>query len=919
MSIRARVELPVRRKEVALVFLFFCVATLSIIATSRAQTVGVGVGDWIKYSYSGSAPFGADWIRVVVTSVDGYGQVRLKESYHQLDGTVFQDPRDFTFTVGKTGGNFSIAGGPAALPADSSKGFTSGLDLGYGYHTFVIDEEMSKEYAGKSWNVVGIQGGYNFNDTTFTAYWDKPTGWLLEFSTYYKGELWSSFVATDTNIGNEGGNASSITLSATSTTTRTDSTKVISVKAAVKLQDGSPVPDGTPVQFTLIPFSGDLGGAKLSSDTGNTVAGLATTTLMAPTQGFWSGHDPSKPDQNRIILDASCGGVVSDPITINILPMCTVSFQTDQASYEQGMAVIFKGLVFYNGTGTAPDDSLLSFDVTIPGAEKWNYNFNATTGTSGNFTVMPFAGWNTGTYKVKARVTLTIQNGEGGQQVYRFNNVTSFEVVQSVPQYDYTAQLDALTKLYKASIPDGPIRTNPHYHVGWIEGPTHPLPPEIMYGCYENAFIQHGPDDPYGDFTCGGYQTRVLEFFDSIRFNKDPAVRALLKGLDYGPIQMFESAHVAVTLYVIGFVWNGLSEPNGVSVVFDPWITQRAEVYKMKDWGGTGYWHLPEADQTKVAVTTPSSAASGYPITGDPICPEHPYLKGKLVFSSDLQTSVLGRCPVDMLVTDSQGRRVGMLPNGTLIQEFPAFAERYTDANNQTVGWYFGLGSGVYSFAITGHSSGEFQIIVSGAATGGKAVDYGNQTITKGARASLTLGAGETQPAMTLPDGSKVTPKIIQSTASNSTGGGQASFVVSGLQINPLQVDVGGVVDIRANVTNTGQTGGTYNTTLIVNNQVVGYKVVTLSPGQTTAVGWHTTSAWMTGSYDVDVGGQTGTFTIVSASTQPSGGSGSGSNGVPAYPSESVVIGVMIGVALLVYSSRARQLPTPKGAGVLVR
>ncbi len=245
-----------RLKEVVFIFMILVVLLFPTL-TSHAQSVGVQVGDWVKYSYSGQSPFSADWIKVEVTSVDASGLIHVEESFHLLNGTVVLDPRDYTFNVGNSGGNFSFAGGPVALPANSGKGFTSGVDLGYGYHPFVIDVEESRTYAGKNWAVVGIENGYNYNDTSFTAYWDKPTGWLLQFSINYKGELWNSFVVTEANIqgGGAGGGsqASAVILSANSNTIRTDSRKVISITAVVKANDGSPVPNGMPYNSQSYP------------------------------------------------------------------------------------------------------------------------------------------------------------------------------------------------------------------------------------------------------------------------------------------------------------------------------------------------------------------------------------------------------------------------------------------------------------------------------------------------------------------------------------------------------------------------------------------------------------------------------------------------------------------------------------------
>jgi hypothetical protein len=100
-----------------------------------------------------------------------------------------------------------------------------------------------------------------------------------------------------------------------------------------------------------------------------------------------------------------------------------------------------------------------------------------------------------------------------------------------------------------------------------------------------------------------------------------------------------------------------------------------------------------------------------------------------------------------------------MLPNGSLVQEFPAYAYRASE-NNETLGWYFGLPEGIYNTVITGRSTGTFRLLISGEAVGGQCLNYGDQPITKDAQAKITIGTSDHQPPLVLPDGKEVLPTI---------------------------------------------------------------------------------------------------------------------------------------------------------------
>jgi hypothetical protein len=82
------------------------------------------------------------------------------------------------------------------------------------------------------------------------------------------------------------------------------------------------------------------------------------------------------------------------------------------------------------------------------------------------------------------------------------------------------------------------------------------------------------------------------------------------------------------------------------------------------------------------------------------------------------------------------------------------------------------------------------------------------------------------------------------------------------LTINPQQAAANQAVTISANVVNGGDQAGNYNVALKINGQVEQNKMISVGPRGTQPVKFTVTKA-EPGTYDVDVGGQTGSFTIV--------------------------------------------------------
>jgi hypothetical protein len=88
-----------------------------------------------------------------------------------------------------------------------------------------------------------------------------------------------------------------------------------------------------------------------------------------------------------------------------------------------------------------------------------------------------------------------------------------------------------------------------------------------------------------------------------------------------------------------------------------------------------------------------------------------------------------------------------------------------------------------------------------------------------------------------------------------------ASFEGSSLIIDPTTVKAGEPVNINLRITNVGDVSGIDTVVLMINNQIIDSKQVTLGGGENQVVTF-TATAGAAGNYRVDVAGLTGTFTV---------------------------------------------------------
>ncbi len=105
------------------------------------------------------------------------------------------------------------------------------------------------------------------------------------------------------------------------------------------------------------------------------------------------------------------------------------------------------------------------------------------------------------------------------------------------------------------------------------------IPKGIMRSGITNNIMQMAGVKDLDEFTCGGYQGKVLNILNTLKFSKDPCARQVLDDWDYGPIQAFYGAHQAVVIYPKGTDWKS------TGIVLDPWIEQTPDIiYRIDDW-----------------------------------------------------------------------------------------------------------------------------------------------------------------------------------------------------------------------------------------------------------------------------------------------------------------------------------------------
>ncbi|GAB6059490.1 DUF4214 domain-containing protein [Desulfonatronum parangueonense] len=249
----------------------------------------------------------------------------------------------------------------------------------------------------------------------------------------------------------------------------------------------------------------------------------------------------------------------------------------------------------------------------------------------------------------------------------------------------------------------------------------------------------------FNQFTCSSQAMLTLRFLNSFRFSVQKERRLMMAGVDYGPISDGTSLiHVAVAIYPHGTDWVS-------GFVLEPWYNQKKEAWRATAWAFTFFadplldWRIGNPWPGEYPTT---GSDGGYYPTGHSELPD--ILKGSG------KTRLLTYSPALPVIIDSSGRRVGRLPNGSVVNEIPGAESSHVNNDDGTFVNFVSVPTGQYEVRIIGTGSGTFHLV---AGTDTDLVNYGEQPIRLNEEARFTLVSDDLYQPLRLPDGRLITPR----------------------------------------------------------------------------------------------------------------------------------------------------------------
>jgi hypothetical protein len=340
---------------------------------------------------------------------------------------------------------------------------------------------------------------------------------------------------------------------------------------------------------------------------------------------------------------------------------------------------------------------------------------------------------------------------------YEGKKIDECEITVKCPE-NVPGDLDAVLELYLKSIPEGPILKE--LEKAKISAPWKWMSPGSATNMLSHKYSK------YDDFVCGGYQKQVMLFLHN-EVQANPEQCTLLNGYQFIPIQAERGMHHAVVIFPQGTDWKK------TGIVLDPWPTQKPATYSVYNW------------------------SVKFPLIGEEV-----FKSDKGTYSSERMGGAL-HCPVDILIVDNQGRRMGVIKDGSLVHEIPdAFIMNMPDVDGNN--WYFELdprSSPSYRVEIMGTGNGTFSLVTVNSSDF-TLNDYGENPIRMDETAELHI-SGTRSGLLTLPDGTTITPEVSKIAVSESFLSSSLLIVLAGLSI----IIVLGIFLILPRIKSTNQRG----------------------------------------------------------------------------------------------------------------
>ncbi len=314
----------------------------------------------------------------------------------------------------------------------------------------------------------------------------------------------------------------------------------------------------------------------------------------------------------------------------------------------------------------------------------------------------------------------------------------------------------------------------------WPDGTeeTQPLVGPVSSGALNN-FIDAatGGDLANNRFNCISMQYKTLVFLNELK------KQGVLLGWDYMPVtgpKLPYPQHNAVVMWPQGTAYDRTGE------ILDPHGKQEPDSYLATEEFTSGLRDTPNQNWTAPAVFTswePDPAYNdvypgigygtaynqgGYMLDNFQNNPENIDRWGggsakKTPWDQSLRVPMAGdydevvlRCPVDVLITNLAGQRLGVLPDGQWVAEFYPLDSYYWIDDNGDKQWFFLLPKDTYQTSITGTGMGNFHL--STYSSGGEVQDYGENPIASGEQATLNIDP-QNGMELILADGQTVIPQ----------------------------------------------------------------------------------------------------------------------------------------------------------------
>jgi len=479
---------------------------------------------------------------------------------------------------------------------------------------------------------------------------------------------------------------------------------------------------------------------------------------LAPESSSVRWNDPSEGEHTvRVVVLDGRGGADEDSVTFLVVDgslQIDLTVQEGQ-TFQQADNLLLGALVFRGDFEQGDVEP-------VPGAEVELrlYSPNGNLSGSGDFITEDngqgqWRGFFTACSKVGTwQIEATASSGSESASIERTIELEKLEVSSD----QVSSNMDEIINLWMLT-PDVPNGIEQDY----IEGLGWPRGPKVNF---REPF-----DERYKPYTCSSLAIKTLAFLNSIRFSPNEERRRLMAGVDYGPVNDgLGLIHVAVGLYPKSdYLSPELSLRNGY--VLEPWHNQKKEVWRPSAWITL---YSQRRDPTGWLFGNPWDGE--YPTSGSDggYYPAGSYEVPPMLRRSE-RMRVLTYSPAVVMLSDAQGRRLGKLPDETIINEIPGAEMAGKNTEEGTYVNMLSVPEGDYSLTVTGTDAGTFHLAIG---MDDEILNYGEQAIDAGEEATLRLDRYDFGQPLSLPDGEEINPEPgfhdedIQSSFSSSSSGG---------------------------------------------------------------------------------------------------------------------------------------------------